>query len=77
MPISKLSEAGYISAAYIREDYQRKGIVKILEEELIKFLKTLGIQYVKVNFLYNNIGEKMLGGFGILYLHRASKKIIL
>jgi ribosomal protein S18 acetylase RimI-like enzyme len=58
LPISKVSEVGYISAAYIREEYQRKGILKGLEERLTKFFKTLGIQYVELNYMYEHIGAK-------------------
>ncbi len=58
LPVSKVSEVGHISAAYIREEYQRKGIVKRLEENVIHFFKTLGIQYVELNYMYENIGAK-------------------
>ncbi len=58
VPISKVSEVGYISGAYIREDYQRNGIMKRLEEDLSHFFKKLGIQYVEVNFLSKNLGAK-------------------
>lgn len=58
LPISKVSEVGYITAAYIQEDYQRNDIVKSLEENLTDFFVTLGIQYVELNFIYENIGAK-------------------
>lgn len=58
MPISKVTEVGYISAAYIREEYQRNGIMKRLEENLTHFFKTLGLHYIEVNFLYKNLGAK-------------------
>ncbi len=58
LPISKVSEVGYITAAYIKEGYQRNGIVKGLEEQLIHFYKMLGIQYVELNYMYKNIGAK-------------------
>ncbi len=58
LPVSKISEVGYISAAYIREDYQRNGIMKRLEEDLTQFFRKFGIKYVEVNFLYKNSGAK-------------------
>lgn len=58
LPISLVSEVGYISAAYIRKEYRRNGIMLRLEEELSYFFKNLGLQYVEVNFLQKNTGAK-------------------
>ncbi len=78
LPVSKVSEVGYISAAYIREDFQRNGITKRLEENLTHFFKKLGIQYVEVNFLYKNLGAKKCWealGYHI-FREQARKKIV-
>lgn len=62
LPISQKKKVGYISGAYVSADFRGKGIMKKLEQMLIKFFQKNGITYVELNVLSKNCIAKNCWG---------------
>ena len=65
LPISKVKEVGYISAAYVLPEYRRQGIMKKLEGVLLEHFKKHGLAYAELNVLAENfLGKKTWQSLG-------------
>lgn len=54
LPNSKIDKVGYISAAYVTDEYRNKGIMKELEKMMIYFFKENHLEYMELNVISNN-----------------------
>ncbi|HHU29620.1 MAG: GNAT family N-acetyltransferase [Bacillota bacterium] len=65
LPVSKIKEVGYISAAYVLPEYRRQGIMKKLEGVLLEHFKKHGLAYAELNVLAENfLGKKTWQSLG-------------
>jgi ribosomal protein S18 acetylase RimI-like enzyme len=58
LPLSNIPKVGYISGAYIKQGFRKKGIMKLLENRMIEFFKSKNLTYVDLNVINNNITGK-------------------
>jgi len=59
LPISKIKKVGYISGAYVDDEYRNKGIMKKLEKMITIFFKEHDLEFAELNVISNNfIGKK-------------------
>ncbi|MCC7564663.1 MAG: GNAT family N-acetyltransferase [Methanomicrobiaceae archaeon] len=58
-PLSRAGPVGYVTAAYVRPAYRRKGIGRRLESMLVHFFQTQGAAYAEL---------------GVMSKHRAAKE---
>ncbi|MFH0977070.1 MAG: GNAT family N-acetyltransferase [Spirochaetota bacterium] len=58
LPLSNIPRVGYISGAFIKHGYRKKGLMKLLENRMIEFFKSKNITYVDLNVINNNITGK-------------------
>ena len=54
LPVSGTKYVGYISGAYVVNEYRRQGIMRQLENCVISFFKEKGLNYCELNFLTRN-----------------------
>lgn len=75
LPFSTVKKIGYISSAYVSEDYRNKGIIKNLEVMITHFFKEQGIKYVELNVISNNfIGKKTWNKLGYTTFREQMRK---
>ncbi|MDR0271700.1 MAG: GNAT family N-acetyltransferase [Clostridiales bacterium] len=58
LPVSKVGKIGYIEAAYVIESFRGKGIMSKLENILIEYFKSGGLEFVELNVLSGNLNAK-------------------
>lgn len=55
LPFSNVSNVGYVTAVFVREDYRHQGVMKRLEEKMFYFFKDNDVEYIDLNVLSKNI----------------------
>ena len=77
LPISNIKKVGYISGAFVSDEYRGKGITKNLENLISQFFKSCGIEYVELNFMSKNqLARKAWSSLGYkTFREQARKKI--
>lgn len=77
LPISTIKKVGYISGAYILDEYRGMGVMKNLEKLILEFFKNRGLDYVEVCFISKNqIARKCWDKLGyVVFREQARKKI--
>lgn len=58
LPISTIGKIGYISGAFVLEEYRKQGIMKKLETAISAFFKEKQVSYVELNVLTQNSAGK-------------------
>jgi ribosomal protein S18 acetylase RimI-like enzyme len=77
LPISKIKEIGYISGAYVLPEYRKKGIMKKLENMLLKYFKEQGLIYAELNVMAKNfIGKSNWESLGYKTFREQMRKKI-
>lgn len=77
LPISSIKKVGYISGAYVLEEYREIGVMKRLEMLIREFFKNRGLDYVELNFISGNLtARKCWNSLGYeVFREQARKKI--
>lgn len=58
LPISVVEKVGYICGAFVLPEYRNKGIMRKLENMLLKYFKSQGLSYIELNVMTNNLHGK-------------------
>lgn len=53
--VSPIREIGYIDGAYVRDEYRKEGILKKLDSMVVEDLRNMGIKYLELNTLVDNV----------------------
>ena len=77
LPISSIKKVGYISGAYVLDEYRGVGVMKNLEKLISEFFKNRGLDYVEVTFISKNlVARKCWNKLGYeVFREQARKKI--
>lgn len=77
LPVSSIKKVGYISGAYVLEEYRGIGVMKRLEILIREFFKNWGLDYIELNFISKNLtARKCWGSLGYeVFREQARKKI--
>ncbi len=77
LPMSNIKKVGYISAAYIKQPYRKKGIMKQLENKLMEYFSKEGLKYVELHVLSKNrVAKKSWGKMGYHTFRESMRKSI-
>jgi ribosomal protein S18 acetylase RimI-like enzyme len=70
-PYCKENKIGVIYRAYVKENFRRRGIGKLLVEELLKWLRKRKIKFVEVEVeSRNKIGIEAYKKYGFFEFHK-------
>lgn len=58
LPLSSVKVIGYIEMAYVSKGCRKKGVAKLLEQQVCSYFKERGIKYVELNTMIGNSAAK-------------------
>lgn len=77
LALSSIKKIGFISAAYVADEYRGKDVMKTLEALMVDFFRECGVKYSELFFIANNeVGRKCWNSLGYQTFREQARKQI-